>query len=208
MIEQGTPEWHAQRLGKATASRIADILAKTAGGAISRSRANYEAELICERLTGQPTEHFQSFDMKRGTEIEPEARANYAFMRGVTPELAGFVDHPTIAMSGASPDSYVGDDGLLELKVVKPATQLDTLLSGKIDGGYQLQMQWQLAVTGRAWVDFCSYSPLLPAHLQLFIKRVPRDPERIKEVEAEVVAFLKGLDIKLARLAQLDRAAA
>lgn len=207
MIEQGTPEWLAQRLGKATASRIADVIAKTKTG-YSTSRANYVAELVCERLTGAGAERFTNAAMAWGTEKEPEARAAYEFMRNVDVRLAEFVPHPIIAMSGASPDGYVGDDGLIEIKCPISATHIETLLSGKIADKYIVQMQWQLACTGKAWCDFVSYDPRLPAHLQMFISRVPADSARIGELEAEVKSFLAEVADTIDKLRKLDRKAA
>lgn len=204
MIEQGTPEWKAQRAGKATASRMSDIMAKGKSGAPSRTRANYEAQLICERLTGVVAEGFKSKEMDRGNEVEPEAREAYAFMKNAKVERAGFVDHPSIKMSGASPDSYVGDDGLLEIKCPNTATHLDTLLGEDIDGGYKLQIQWQLACTGRKWCDFVSYDNRLPAHLQLYVRRVERDQSVIIALESAVVTFLREVDAKIAELATFN----
>ena len=202
MIEQGTPEWKAQRLGKVTASRVADVIAKTKTG-YSTSRANYAAELVCERLTGAAAEHYQNAAMAWGTEKEPEARAAYEFMRNVDVELVGFVDHPHIPLTGASPDGYVGTDGLIEIKAPISATHIDTLLSGKIPDKYVVQMLWQMSATGRLWCDYVSFDPRCPAHLQLFIKRLHRDEKRIGELEREVESFLAEVDDTIAKLAAL-----
>lgn len=198
-IPQGTPEWHAARCGRVTASRIADMTAKTKSG-WGASRANYAAELIAERLTGTPAERFVSGAMTHGTEQEPQARALYEFMRDVEVAQVGFVLHPTIEMAGASPDGLVGDDGLIEIKCPNTATHIQTLLSGTIDGKYVKQMQWQMACTGRRWCDFVSYDPRLPAEMQSFIKRVPRDAVMIADLEKEARAFLSEIDATLAQL--------
>lgn len=205
MIEQGTPEWHQQRLGKATASRIADIIAKTKTG-YSTSRANYAAELVAERLTGTPAEHYQNAAMQWGKDKEPEAKAAYEFMRNVDIRAAEFVTHPILAMAGASPDGYIvadtpeGFSGLIEIKCPITATHIDTLLSGKVADKYIVQMQWQMACTGARWCDFVSYDPRLPAHLQMFIQRVPADAARIAELTEEVARFLAEVDITVAKL--------
>jgi putative phage-type endonuclease len=200
VIEQGTAEWHAQRVGKATASKMSCVMANGKGGEPSKTRANYLAQLVCERMTGQPTEGFKSKSMERGNEVEPEAREAYTFMFNATVARVGFVDHPHIAMSGASPDSYVGEDGLLEIKCPDTTTHLDTLLGGPISKAYKLQMQWQMACTGRQWVDFCSYDNRLPEHLRLHVQRIDRDQKIIIELETEVVAFLKEVTAQVARL--------
>lgn len=206
-LVQGSDEWLAARLGSVGASRVADIIAKTKTG-YSTSRANYAAELVCERLTGSAAERFTNAAMAWGTEKEPEARAAYEFMRNVDVQVVGLVKHPIIPNSHASPDGYVGDTGLIEIKCPISATHIETLLSGKIADKYIVQMQWQMACTGAAWCDFVSYDPRLPAHLQMFIKRVPADSARIGELESEVKGFLAEVDDTIAKLGKLERLAA
>jgi putative phage-type endonuclease len=195
VIEQGSAEWHQQRLGKVTASRIADVMAKTKTG-YSASRANYMAELLVERLTGQPADRFTSAAMQWGTENEPAARAHYEMLTDSRVESVGFVPHPEIAQSGASPDGFAGDDGLVEIKCPNTATHIDTLLGAEIEGKYIKQMQWQMACTGRKWCDFVSYDPRLPMHLQMNIARVMRDNKAIAEMESEIIVFLLELERK------------
>lgn len=194
--EQQSEEWFKARLGKVTASRVADVIAKTKSG-YSTSRANYMAELVCERLTGQRGESYRNAAMVWGTEHEPNARAAYEAARGVLVVETGFVPHPIIGMSGASPDGYVDDDGLVEIKSPITATHIDTLLSGTIPGKYITQMQWQMACTGRKWCDFVSYDPRLPANMQLFVQRIFRETPEIEMLETEVTMFLAELDAKI-----------
>jgi putative phage-type endonuclease len=157
------------------------------------------AQLICERLTGKPTEMFSSAAMEWGTEQEPHARAAYSAKTGELVEEVGFIPHHNIPGSGASPDGFVGD-GLIEIKCPNTATHLEYVLSGKPPEKYVTQMQWQMAVTGAPWCEFCSYDPRLPEHLQLLIVRVPRDATRIAELEAEVQWFLGELENKVEQL--------
>ncbi len=199
MIAQGTPEWFDQRLGKATASRIADIVAKTKSGP-STSRANYAAQLVAERLTGNPAESFTNGAMQWGVDTEAEARDAYRQHSLADVAECGFIDHPTLAMSGASPDGLVGDDGMVEIKCPNTATQIATLLGGSVPAKYLTQMMWQMACTGRQWCDFASYDPRLPETMRLFVQRVERDDERIAELEAEVTAFLAEVDDTVAKL--------
>jgi putative phage-type endonuclease len=189
----------AARLGKATASRIADVIAKTKSG-YSTSRKNYAAELVCERLTKAPTVGYTNAAMQRGTELEPEARASYEFFANVEVIPAGYIDHPTLPMAGASPDGFVGEHGLVEIKCPNAGTHIETLLTGNIDGRYITQMQWQLCVSGRQWCDFISYDNRLPEAMRLFIKRVPRDDAMIAELTREVTAFLVEVDHTVAEL--------
>lgn len=199
-IIQGSDAWKALRVGKATASRIADIIAKTKSGA-SASRANYMAELVIERLTGCPAPHYVSAEMAWGTEKEPDAIAAYEFLTGVEIERVAFAPHPTIAMSGASPDGLVGSVGMIEVKCPNTATHLETLGGGPIPAKYVTQTMWQMACRPeRLWCDWTSYDPRLPAEMQLFTKRVPRDNAAIASLETEVSAFLSELDEKVAAL--------
>lgn len=202
MIAQGTPEWLAQRCGKATASRMADITARTKTG-WGASRANYAAELVAERLTGSPAERFTNAAMAWGTEHEDEARAAYQIEALCTVEQCGFIDHPTIAMAGASPDGLIGTDGLLEIKCPNTATHIDTLLSQSVPDKYVKQMLWQMACTGRQWCDFASYDPRLPESMRLFVKRVERDEAAINQLEDDVIAFLAEVETTVRGLRDL-----
>lgn len=199
MIEQGSPEWLAQRVGKVTASRIADMMAKTKTG-WGASRANYAAQLVCERLTGAPADSYQNEAMRWGIETEPHARAAYEFRTDNAVTSCGFVDHPRIAMSGASPDGLVGDNGLLEIKCPNSATHIDTLLSAKAPAKYVLQMQWQMACTGREFCDFVSFDPRLPEAMRFWSATIYRDATLIAELEREVEIFLGEIDDTLKQL--------
>ena len=198
-MEQRTPEWHAIRLGKVTASRVADIVAKTKTG-YSTSRMNYMAELICERLTGVQGASYTNAAMLWGTETEPMARAAYEGAVGALVIETGFVSHSAIPMAGASPDGLIGDDGLVEIKCPITATHIETLLGQSVPGRYNTQMQWQMACTGRKWCDFVSFDPRMPEGMQIFIKRVDRDNVAIAELEREVVNFINELDSKIIQL--------
>jgi len=199
MIIQGSPEWHAQRLGKVTASRIADVCARTKTG-FGAGRKNYMAELVAERLTGARTEGFTNAAMQWGTDQEPEARIAYEFYRDASVEAVGFVPHPSIAETGASPDGLVGLDGLVEIKCPNTATHLETLLGGTVPEKYFLQMQWQMACTGRQWCDFASFDPRLPEAMRLFVDRVKRDDAAIAAIETDVTDFLNELRLIVHRL--------
>lgn len=195
MVEQGTAEWLALRAGKVTASRVADVIAKTKTGP-GASRANYMAELIAERLTGEPAEKFVNAAMAWGTEKEPEARALYEFLTDAEVTQVGFVPHPTISDSGASPDGLVGTEGMVEIKCPNIATHIETLLGQVVPAKYITQMQWQMACTGRQWCDFASYDPRMPDSMRLFVKRIERDEQFIEATSQEVIAFLEELSEK------------
>lgn len=203
MNPQGTDEWLNDRLGKVTASRIADVMMKPTTAGFK----NYQAQLICERLTGQPTEMFTSAAMQHGTDTEPQARAMYSLLTGNDVEQTGFIDHPTIAMSGASPDGLVNSDGLVEIKCPQPATHIKTLTGASLDRKYVLQMHWQMICTGREWCDFVSFCPALPAEMQLFDERVWLDPKLAVEITQAVTGFLSGVDQMIAKLTDKKDAA-
>lgn len=201
-VIQGTPEWHALRCGKVTASRVADVVARTKTG-WGASRANYMAELIAERLTGTVPEGYTNAAMQHGIDTEPEARMAYEFRSDLEVRQVGFVVHPTIEQSGASPDGITSASGLVEIKCPNTATHLDTLLSQKVPAKYITQMQWQMACTEAPWCDFVSYDNRLPEAMRLFVQRVERDDDRIAELEAMVREFLSELDAKMGELTAL-----
>lgn len=196
---QGSREWLLDRSGKVTASRIADVVARTKTG-YGASRANYMAELIVERLTGQPVEGYQNEAMRWGLEQEPAARFAYEFLFDATVEQVGFVPHPFIAAAGCSPDGLVGNLGLVEIKAPNTATHIDTLLTETIPDKYVKQMQFQMACTGRHWCDFVSYDPRVPPSMQFWVKRVERDPLLMGELEGETGIFLAELSKKVSAL--------
>ena len=202
-MEQGSAEWLHARLGRATASRAADIIAKTKSG-WGASRYNYEAELVAERLTGVPADSYVNGAMQWGQEKEPEARAQYAFLADLDVVEVGFIEHPRIPMAGASPDGLVGDDGLVELKCPNTSTHIATLLGEPIAAKYITQMQFQMATTSRLWCDWVSYDPRLPDYARLHIHRVYRDDEYIAELENEVRIFLLEVDKKTERVRALN----
>jgi len=201
-MEQRTEEWFAARCGKVTASRVADIIAKTKTG-YSASRENYLAQLVCERMTGKPAESYSNAAMQWGTEQEPFARAAYEAAKDVLVEEVGFVSHPNISEAGASPDGLVGLFGLVEIKCPNTATHIQTLLDQKVPEKYNVQMQWQMACTGRQWCDFVSFDPRMAEGLQLFIKRVEYDPIYVAQLEKEVINFLFDVEHKIMQLNKL-----
>lgn len=198
-MQQRSPEWYGVRVGKITASRIADLMAKTKTG-YGASRDNYIAQLICERLTGKPQESYTNAAMQWGTDTEPLARSAYEADTGELVEEVGFVLHPTIKDAGASPDGRVGDKGLLEIKCPNTATHIDTILLEKVPGKYNLQMQFQMDCDQRDWCDYVSFDPRVPENIQLFVKRVHRNEAQIKEIREEVVKALAEVEEAVAKL--------
>ena len=202
-MEQRTPEWFKEKLGKVSASRIADVVARTRTG-YAASRANYMAQLVCERLTGKQAESFSNAAMEWGVEQEGPARDAYSAKVGELVTEVGFISHPTIPMAGASPDGLVGTNGCVEIKCPSTATHIEYLFDRNPPQKYFYQMQWQMACTGTEWCDWVSYDPRLPAELQLLVVRIPKDTDCITILEKEVSEFLAELDGKVSKLKEMS----
>src|SRR5260221_6816951 len=190
---QGTELWFNARLGCLTSSRIADAVARRKRNPKEPLQAylDLRLDLAVERITKKPGEHFVSVWMERGDELEPLARAAYELRKETTVSTIDFVLHPEIAWAGCSPDGLVGDDALIEIKCPKRNTHAEYLLGEVVPEEYIPQMMWQMACTGRQFVDFVSYHPDFPDPLDLFICRLPRDNQAIAVMEAEATVFLK-----------------
>jgi len=195
-VEQGTPEWHQLRLGKVTASRVADILAKTKTGP-SASRSNYLIELALQRVTKALEESYTNSAMEWGIQTEPQARVAYEVKTNNFVDQVAFIDHPTIANFGCSPDGLVGSDGLIEIKCPNSATHWSYIKDNAPPNKYFIQMQAQMAVTGAKWCDFVSFDPRMPERSQLLIVNVPRDPEFISSMEEEIKQFLSEVEVEV-----------
>jgi len=202
---QGTEEWFAQRIGKVTASRINDVMATLKSGGEAATRKNYRAQLIAERLTGTKADSFTNAAMQWGTDNEPIARAMYEIKTGSDVEQVGFVDHPSIAMTGASPDGRVGNNGMLEIKCPNTATHIEYLLAGVAPTEYHNQMLWQMECDGRDWCDFVSFDPRMPEAMQLFIVRFNKDEDKLSIIRAEVCKFLGEVDNVISRLTAITK---
>jgi len=198
-MKQRTEEWYQARLGCLGASSIADMLATTKSGEAA-SRANLRARLVVERLTGRTQESYINAAIQHGIDTEAEARAMYEATVGVMVAETGWHKHPRIDWCGASPDGVIDDCGLLEIKCPNTATHIDTLLSRRVPAKYLPQMQWQMAVTGRQWVDFVSYDPRMPPDLQLWTAKIFRDNGFIEQLEAEAMKFLLEVDDLVSKL--------
>ena len=199
-MEQRTEEWFQARLGKVTASRVADVLSKIKSGE-SASRRNYKIQLVSERLTGEKQESYINQAMQDGIDREVFARDRYVQQFGEVEEV-GFVNHPTLE-AGASPDGMVGDDGLLEIKCPMGTTHTETLMTQEVPSKYIPQIQFQLRCTGRKWCDFVSYNPMFPEHLQVFVKRVEADEVYQMKLDKEIEAFLLEVQTIIDRLKEI-----
>lgn len=175
--EQGSDEWIAARLGIPSASMYGKII--TTQGKWSTQADTYINQLVAEKLTGEQTPFYQNEHMARGTELEPDARKMYEFIKDVEVQEVGFCLHDALE-AGASPDGLIGEDGGLEIKCPAPATHVEYLRGGKLPSKYKQQVMGCLWITGREWWDFMSYHP----SMKPLIVRVERDEDYIAELEA------------------------
>lgn len=188
--DQRTAAWLYERVGHCTASRFNDVIAKTKAGKPTAARETYLMELVVERITGQPQDHFASAAMQWGEEQEQPSRMAYEAATGAMVEEVGFIKHPTLTFVGGSPDGLIGQDGGWESKSpYNTANHLYTLLDGMSEE-HMAQIQGLLWITGRKWWDFQSYDPRLPEPLCRYVKRIERDDKFIIALEAEVIAFI------------------
>jgi hypothetical protein len=206
---QRDPQWFAKRAGKITGSAADDVMNVLKSGEPGANRKNLVTRLAVERLLGQCVDTFQNDAMRRGIELEAEARAAYEAHTGEIVELVDFTPHPTLAFVGVSPDGRIGTDGLAEFKC--PASMhkhMSALLVGDHATEYRWQLQHQLWVEGRAWVDAVSYDPRFPEGLRLAIVRVTRDDVAIKRLEEQAKAVNVEVEEAVAKLLDLQARAA
>lgn len=201
---QRSTEWLEAKCGRVSASGVADAICFLKKGGESQARKDYKTRVVAEILSGRVQDSFVSQPMMWGMDNEQFARAAYEIKEDCEVQEIGFVIHPTIERAGASPDGLIGNDGLLEIKCPNTTTHIEYILADRVPPEYEAQMYWQMACCERAWCDFATYDPRLPDHLQLFVKRLPRDERRIAEMESAVEQFLAEVDDILARLPRPD----
>lgn len=190
MIEQNSAEWLALRAGKITASRAKDVIAfSKRDGKPLQARVDYAGDIFAELLTGEPRMQTRAAPLDWGHDVEAGARAAYEAETGEMVVQVGFVQHPLLAYVGCSPDGLIGADGMLQIKCpYNPFVHATTWRDGMPED-HLPQIQFELWVTGRAWSDFVSYDPRMPAHRRLYIQRISRDEKLIEHI-AESAASL------------------
>jgi len=202
--EQDSVEWFQARIGKITASRFGDIMAyskaKGKEGVELKCRADYRMELIAERLTHQMAQHFVTDAMKWGKEMEDYARSAYECAQDVMVQAVGYCIHPTMDFSGASPDGWVGENRIIEIKCPTTATYLGWRKSREVPQEYIDQILWNMVCGERYEADFIGYDPRLPERLQLLVIPVQYDEKRVAELEAEVRKMEAEIKAEIAAL--------
>jgi YqaJ-like viral recombinase domain len=199
-VEQRSEVWRQMRSGRLTASRAKDMLASVASGEAA-GRRNLRVQLIVERLTGIPQSNgYVNEAMQWGIEHEAEAIAEYELRTDHLVRTVGFLAHRGLAI-GCSPDGVIGDfEGLVEVKSPHvSAVHWETVRAGVIPSGHLPQLRHALLVTEPAeWVDFVSYDPRFPEHLQFFLSRLRRMDADIEGYRRKVMAFLAEVDAEVA----------
>lgn len=204
--QQRTEEWFEARLGRVTGSKVASCLAyykptkaQEAAGLSPTEKAErkkYREEMVGERLTGMRADPdgFVTNDMKWGIANEIIAKVQYQIATRRMITEAPFVPHPDL-MCGASPDGYVGDDGLVEIKCLRSANHLfKAMKTQEVPPEYMPQIMMQMWVTGRKWCDFIAFDSRVPEGLKIFVQRVDWNDEYINMLEAEIRKFLDEVD--------------
>lgn len=183
-IEQGTESWKALRLGIPTASCFHKVMASGRGGAESKTRQEYLLKLAGEVLTGEPMDNYVNGHMTRGKEMEDEARNLYAFMTDAELKRVGFIKN---GPKGCSPDSLIGEHGMVEFKTALPHILIEMLLSPSdwFPPQHRAQTQGGLWVAERQWCDLVVFWPKLP----LFVRRAHRDAVYLQKLADDVEVF-------------------
>lgn len=188
--DQRTDEWHEVRLGRITASRIYDVIAKTSRGAHTAKRDDYAYQLAAERLTGLPTRTFTNDAMLWGVEQEANAIDFYSEYYGVTVTDSPFIIHKKMAFAGCSPDGIVDNSYLVEIKAPQTNTFLRIKHERKPPENYYAQCQMQMAVTDADRCDLFFYDPrIIEPSKQFFVFNIQRDNDYIANLEHEIVLF-------------------
>lgn len=201
--DQRSIEWIMSRVAHVTCSRFADVMDKLKNGNPGAKRTKYMLDVVAERISGTPTEHYVTAAMERGVMMEPMARAAYEAKTGCIVDECGFIHHPTLQWVGGSLDGFVDDQGIIEIKAPTTSTHLTTILSGECL--HLPQIMGYLWLTGRQWCDFISYDDRMPEPLNLYIQRIPRNDAYIAALEAEVRVFLGEVDALVKRLTMACR---
>lgn len=207
-MEQRTESWLAARCGRITASNFAAVMNVLKDGSPGVARRELVTRLAIERVTGQPADTFQNEAMRRGTELEPEARAAYEAFSGDFVETTGFILHPQYDFIGCSPDGLIDDDDMVEFKCpASMSKHMDALLRGDHATEYKWQIQGQMWVCNRKRNTAVSYDPRFPEPIRLALKTVERDEVAIKALEKECIAVNAEVEAAVADMRKLMEAA-
>jgi hypothetical protein len=181
-VAQYSEEYDRLKIGIPTSSNFHMII--TPQGKPSKQWRQYACILIAERILQQRIEFYNSPAMERGLIVEAEAADWYEFDQDVTTRRVGFITNDEHTM-GCSPDRLVGNDGLLEIKAPLPHTQVEYWISGELSQRFRPQLQGQLYISQRSWVDIVCWHDVLPK----LVMRVEPDEKFIKILDRELQIF-------------------
>lgn len=182
-LVQGTPEWLAVRIGK---------FGGTDAQAVATNGKGLETlcyEKVGEIITGRPKTSYTNPDMERGNELENTARSAYEIKTGNIVTQVGYIELSDRV--GVSPDGLVGEDGLVEIKCPTDANFIRFLVNKTPETKYVWQMQHQLYVTDRKWVDFVIFNDSLD---KIEVLRVKRDETKIDKIKAGLESGIKFIE--------------
>lgn len=187
-IEQGTPEWHAQRRGRFTSSRFGDLMKNgRSKDSIGDTALSYILEITYEMVTGESVGFTGNAATEWGNEYEPIAIAHYEGVTGNVVDNVGFCAHPSESYAGGSPDGLIGSDGMLEIKCpYNGLNHAKNIIKGEFISTYQWQVQGNMWVTGRKWCDLVSFDPRFTGEKKIHIVRIDRDDSMIEQLEQRV----------------------
>ncbi len=204
MLDQGSPQWVRERIGKLTASRMGDVMAVLKNGKPSEARTKYLQQLVAERMTDVASDFYVTAAMQWGIDTEPVAAEHYEWVTGEIVVPGVWVPHPTIENFGATPDRFVRADGLLEIKCPSTANYLAWRTSGVIPEPYRWQMVAQLCCTRRAWCDFMAFAPRVVRGPAYWIQRFEPSAEEIARCEAAAEEFLQEVEELFSRVTESE----
>jgi len=194
--EQNSPEWLRARMGIPTASEFKKVISVNKDARDKVTRRAYMPKLAGEIITGEPSESYSNSHMERGHVMEAEARDLYCFVHDAPLTRVGFVRR---GPCGCSPDSLIGDDGVLEIKTAFPHILIGYILADRFPAEHVAQCQGALFVTQRKWLDIAVYWPKMP----LFVKRIERDDEYQTMLARSLSDFNSELAVIVERLRRL-----
>ena len=202
MLDQGSPQWIRERVGKLTASRFGDVMAKLKNGKPAEARMSYMKQLVAERMTDTAMDFFVTAAMQWGIDQEAPAAEEYEAVTGALVVPAPFVPHPEIENFGATPDRFVGPDGLIEIKCPATTNYVAWRMADEIPEQSRWQMLAQLACTRRRWCDFVAFDPRVVYGPTIWIKRYEPSVEEVRTCEEEARAFLTEVESLFAKVTQ------
>lgn len=200
-LEQGSDQWLAARCGLLTASTVGRLITPTLKTADNDASRGLTLTLAAERITGRSEDVYVTADMERGNLDEPICRDHYSEHHAPVTQIGFMVREINGHRLGFSPDGLVGEDGLIEAKSRKPKVHLATILADAVPAENMAQCQAGLLVSGRAWIDYLSWSGGLP----MWRKRVFPDQQWFDAITNALEAFEKNAADMVARYENATR---